>query len=296
MNRIGFACKIVGEPHIKMRSCILRNANVEKLTEISSYNLTCLKQMINYCADNHVQLMRIGSDIIPFASHEAIEFNWKDIFASELIKIGKMIKHIGLRVSMHPGQYTVLNSPHKNVVMNSIRDIAWHSDFLDSLCVDCSSKIILHIGGVYEDKATAMARFMHHFHQLPENIKKRIVLENDEKNYNICDVLSICAKLDVPAVFDVFHHELLPPNDNKNVLHLINEASKTWKPEDGRQKIHYSEQKISGKPGAHSDTIDINQFIKFYKIISHLNLDIMLEVKDKNLSALKCATAIRNIL
>lgn len=296
MSRIGFACKIVGEPYIKMRSCIFRNANAENLTEISNHNLICLERMVDYCANNQIQLMRIGSDIIPFASHKDVVFNWKSIFASRLIKIGEMIKQNGLRVSMHPGQYTVLNSPHENVVTDSVRDINWHVDFLDVLNVDYSSKIVLHIGGIYGDKTASISRFINNLLQLPENIKKRVVLENDEKNYNIEDIIDICTELNVPAVFDVFHHELLPPKDNKkNILYWMNEAKKTWKSEDGRQKIHYSQQKINGNRGSHSETIDVEQFMKFYKTISHLDLDIMLEVKDKNISALNCMRAISDI-
>lgn len=293
MNRIGFACKIVGEPQIKMRNCILRNATSEKLTEISNHNLICLERMVNYCAENQIHLMRIGSDIIPFASHRDVIFDWRGFFSSDLAKIGEMIKRSDLRVSMHPGQYTVLNSPHENVLEQSVRDLIWHADFLDSLGVDSSSKMILHIGGVYGDKKAAISRFISNFLQLPENVKKRLILENDEKNYNIEDVIMICIKLDIPAVFDVFHHDLLMPNDNnKDLLYWIGEAAKTWKSVDGRQKLHYSQQKIDGNRGSHSDTIGVAKFMKFYKIISHLDLDIMLEVKDKNLSALKCIEAI----
>jgi UV DNA damage endonuclease len=251
--------------------------------------------MIDYCASNEIRLMRIGSDIIPFASHQDVVFDWNNLFGSHLVKIGEKIKSIGLRVSMHPGQYTVLNSPHENVVIDSVRDLAWHADFLDTLNVGSSSKIVLHIGGIYKDKSASISRFIDNFSRLPTNIQKRIVLENDEKNYNIEDVLDVCAKLNVPAVLDVFHHELLLPNDNIDLPYWISEAKKTWMPEDGRQKVHYSQQRIDGNRGSHSDTIDTNQFMEFYKKISHLDLDIMLEVKDKNLSVLKCMKAIRDI-
>ncbi len=296
MVKIGFACKIVGEPYIKVRTCILRNANLDNLEAICDHNLSCLERMVDYCAKHQIKLMRIGSDIVPFASHKDVIFDWRRYFSSQLIKIGKMIKQVELRVSMHPGQYTILNSPYNNVVEQSIRDLIWHADLLDFLEVDYSSKMVLHVGGVYGDKKASISRFIQKFLLLPQNIKKRLALENDEKNYNIEDVIAICMKLHIPAIFDVFHHELLSPKaDNKDLLYWINKAGETWKRTDGRQKIHYSQQKIDGKSGAHSATIDIDKFIEFYKRISHLDLDIMLEVKDKNLSALKCINAIHDI-
>ena len=76
MIRLGFACKIVDCSQAKMRSCTLKNANKENLIEISNCNIDALSFMISYCSENDIELMRISSDIIPFASRQDISIDW----------------------------------------------------------------------------------------------------------------------------------------------------------------------------------------------------------------------------
>ena len=295
MCRLGFACRVLGEPGFpKMHTCILKNASTEHLIKLMENNLLYVERMIEYCAKNQIYLVRIGSDMIPFASHPEKAFNWQEIFRSRLKFIGNFIRKTGIRVSMHPGQYTVLNALNEAIVEQSIREITWHTHFLDALKVNSMSKVVLHIGGVYDDKVQAMERFIKNFQRLDDLVKARIVLENDEKNYTIKDVLTLSSQVHVPVVFDVLHHQINPPKDqNFSDVDWICKARKTWNfTTDGRQKIHYSQQKLGGKTGAHSDTIDVDSFKTFYETIKHLDLDIMLEVKDKNLSVLNCRTVL----
>ena len=299
MCRLGFACRVLGESVFpKMRTCILKNASTENLIKLTANNLFYLEKMVEYCAKNRIYLVRISSDIIPFASHPEKEFNWRAIFQNRFESIGNLIQKTGVRVSMHPGQYTVLNALKPSVVEQSLREITWHARFLDALNVDFTSKIILHIGGLYNDKAYAMERFVKHFQRLEDNVKFRIVLENDEKNYTIEDVIMLSSQLQIPVVFDVLHHQINPPKDQKfSNVYWIGKARKTWDfIFDGSQKIHYSQQKLGGKKGAHSDTIDVDQFKLFYETIKLWDLDIMLEVKDKNLSVLKCMKVISSFV
>lgn len=293
MINIGFACKLIGYPNLKMRSCVLRNAYEQNLIDISMHNIDVLRSMVDYCNQHDIKLMRISSDIIPFASHAQVGFDWRNILLEQLQAVGELIHKAGLRVSMHPGQYTVLNSPNEHVVDAAIRDITWHANFLESLYTDNAGKIVLHVGGLYGDKASSIARFIHNFARLPKHAKNRLVIENDERNYNIEDVLLISKQLHIPAVFDVLHHGINPPTKNDPV-YWIKESAKTWRTNDGVQKIHYSQQKLGAKTGAHSDTIDLDIFLHFYRQISEMTIDIMLEVKDKNISAIKCINAIKS--
>jgi len=82
---------------------------------------------------------------------------------------------------MHPGQYTVMNSPSEEVVKKSIAEIEYHTKFLDSLGIDYSNKIIIHIGGEYGDKSSAIQRFSDNIKALSDSARSRLVLENDEK-------------------------------------------------------------------------------------------------------------------
>lgn len=292
--KIGYACLTVGIPETNFRTCTMKNANTENLLKIINHNLKSLENIIDYNILNKIKLFRISSDIIPFGSSPVNTVPWWDVFSEELEHIGEKIKSNNIRVSMHPGQYTVLNSNKEEVVKNAILDLDYHNKFLDSLKVDCENKIILHIGGVYGDKEEAIKRFKENYKSLPEEIKKRLVIENDDKSYNVNDVLNIGEALNIPVVYDNLHNRVLPFDNLKDDNHWINKCRKTWKRCDGTQKIHYSQQNPNKRSGSHSDTISLEEFVEFTLNVKPNLIDIMLEVKDKNLSAVKAINYFNN--
>ena len=286
--RIGYACLTVGVPNTELKTCLLKNASDEKLTELIKHNLNALEKMIDYNIDNQVELFRISSSLIPFGSNPVNRISWWEIFEKQLKKIGKKIAKSGMRVSMHPGQYTVLNAADENIVTNAIADLDYHARIMDSLGLSPENKIILHIGGVYNDKKQAIKRFLKNYQRLDETVRKRLVIENDDKSYTISDVLIIGKALDIPVVFDNLHHQVNPCEENRPDSDWIDICKTTWKNQDGLQKIHYSQQHPDKKAGSHSKTIAITEFMAYYQELYGRDLDIMLEVKDKNLSAVKC--------
>jgi len=285
---IGYACLTIGVLSTNLKSCVLRNVNEEKLLDLISNNLNSLENIIDYNIKNNIKLFRISSDLIPFGSNPVNNISWWDIFSEKFQKIGTKIQENGMRVSMHPGQYTVLNSPSLDVVNRAIDDLEYHTRVLNTLGVSKESKIVLHIGGVYNDKKQAINRFICNYNNLEESIKERLVIENDDKSYNINDVLEIGTKLNIPVIFDNLHNYINSSEEEKSQIDWINECEKTWSIKDGYQKIHYSQQNIIKKPGSHSKSININEFISFYECLGRNDIDIMLEVKDKNISAVKC--------
>ena len=289
--KIGYACLVAGNQELSLKSCTMKYATPQKLREITEHNLNTLEQILEYNIRNSIYLFRISSDIIPFASKKEVEFSWQELFKEKLEWIGKIAKENQVRLSMHPGQYTVLNSPDPDVVERAVLDLAYHTEFLDLCQMGSECKIILHIGGAYGDKKTAKERFVENYHRLPENIKNRLVIENDDKIYHIEDVMDIALRTGIPVVFDVFHHEINPPDGNRTLLEWLRLVSETWKEKDGIPKIHYSQQLAKGKPGAHSETIQLSTFLDFHHMIQQNRVDIMLEVKDKNLPAVKCILA-----
>ena len=286
--RIGYACLTVGVPNTELKTCLLKNASDEKLTELIKHNLNSLENMIDYNIDNNIELFRISSSLIPFGSNPVNRIIWWEVFEKQLKKIGKKIAKSGMRVSMHPGQYTVLNSADENIVTSAIADLDYHARIMDSLGLSPENKIILHVGGVYNDKKQAVKRFLKNYERLDETVKKRLIIENDDKSYTIKDVLIIGKALDIPVVFDNLHHKVNPCDENEPDSYWIDVSKTTWRSQDGKQKIHYSQQNPQKKPGSHSKTIAISEFMTFYQELKNRDLDIMLEVKDKNLSAVKC--------
>lgn len=291
---IGYACLLIGVLNTNMKRCILKNASESKLLELIAYNLSSLNNIIEYNIMNHIKLFRISSDIIPFGSNRINQLYWWSVFEKQFTEIGNKIRENNMRVSMHPGQYTVLNSTNNNVVINSIADLDYHTRVLDCLGVSSKNKIVLHIGGIYNNKEEAKKRFIENYRRLDEKVKRRLVIENDDKSYNISDVIEIGRTLDIPVVFDNLHHRINPCIRQESEFYWITECKNTWKTKDGNQKIHYSQQNPLKNPGAHSESIDIDEFWEFYENLNREDIDIMLEVKDKNLSAIKCIRYVKD--
>jgi UV DNA damage endonuclease len=288
---IGYACLTVGVPNTGMKTCNMKNATDEKLKSLIENNLWALENIIDYNIRNGILLFRISSDLIPFGSSPVNSLTWDKIFEDRFHAIGQKIRKSGMRVSMHPGQYTVINSPTEDVVKRAEEDLKYHVRVLDSLGTGAESKIVLHVGGVYGDKEEALRRFESRYRKLGDGIKRRLVLENDEKSYNIKEVLETALKLSIPAVYDNLHNSANPSGEEGD-KYWIEECRKTWKASDGYQKIHYSQQNHSKKRGSHSESIRLGEFLEFFGRVSREDLDIILEVKDKNISAIKCINSV----
>ena len=291
MIRIGYAC-INTKLDAPNRTCRLKNATPEKILELAAANVEALQPILDWNAAQGIELFRITSDLIPFGSHPINTVPWWRILKSQFARLGDFIASKGLRVSMHPGQFTILNSPRREVVANSVKELEYHTAVLDALGVDSSHKIVIHLGGVYGDKVESLSRFVENCKRLNSRIRARLVIENDERCYTVDDVLGASRAIGVPVVFDVFHHIWNPALEALPVRLIIGLAAKTWRKRDGRVKIHYSNQWPGGPAGAHSRSINVGKFLRFYDTIHDLDLDIMLEVKDKEQSVLKLFRAL----
>ena len=288
---IGYACLTVGVSGTKLRSCTLKNATPDVLSTLIQSNLEALDNQLDYNIQNGIKLFRVSSDIIPFGSHPANTLKWWEIFNDQLKGIGSKALVNGIRLSMHPGQYTVLNSPDESVVERAVTDLKYHARFLEAMGLGPEHKLILHIGGIYGNKTAALKRFIQNYRCLGENIRHRLVIENDDRQYTIAEVLFIGESEGIPVVFDNLHHQVNPDNTH-STGEWIAACSHTWKGSDGPQKLHYSQQDADKRPGSHSATLDVGDFMQFYTSIRTRDVDIMVEVKDKNLSAIKCINAI----
>ena len=285
---IGYACLALGVPNTELKTCLIKNADSKRLQELITGNLDALDRMVDYNLRNGIRLFRISSEIIPFASSPVNTVPWAQVFQGQLQDIGRKIRESGMRISMHPGQYTVLNSPDEKTAANAVKELEYHAALLDGLLSDSSSKIVLHLGGAYGDKHAATKRFIKRYKALNDHVKARLVIENDDRIFNIGDVLETGIANSIPVVFDNLHHQTNPSQDSISEAAWIAECAKTWAPKDGRQKIHYAQPDTEKKPGAHSASIGIDAFLCFYESLGTIRPDIMLEVKDKNISAVKC--------
>jgi len=292
--KIGYACIPLTTNARTNRRLMLKNFSEKMFLEVLEQNLIDLRLILENNEKFNIKLFRISSDIVPFGSHIINENKWYTVFKNELSEIGEYIKKCGMRVSMHPGQYTVLNAEKEEIVVKAIKDLEYHARFLDSLGVDGSNKIIIHIGGAYGDKDAAINRFIENFKRLSVSVKNRLVIENDDRIFNIEDLIFVSSKINIPVIFDNLHHEC-NHCEGTPVKEIMDKVAKTWEEKDGNIKVHYSQQNLQKHIGAHSISITAKKFLEYYEEIKEFNLDIMIEVKDKDISAIKCNLLVDNM-
>lgn len=273
------------------RTFRLASYSEERFLETVAHNLSCLKRTLKWNLANGFLFFRISSDTIPFASHPVNTCQWLEKFQSELRDIGAFINENHFRISMHPDQYVLINTPQDKILERSVADLKWHAAFLDAMGLDATAKIQIHVGGVYGDKPAALKRFIENYQGLSNEIKRRLVIENDDRLFNLKDCLAIFEHTAIPVLFDNFHHACL--NNGESNKRAMRMASVTWREQDGVPMVDFSHQQPGARLGKHTDTIDLKQFQGFVDDARGLDFDIMLEIKDKEKSAQKALPLLR---
>jgi UV DNA damage endonuclease len=267
----------------------LKNYSETRLIETVRQNLQCLLEILEYNVRAKLYFFRITSDLVPFASHPVNRYRWQEFFKKEFLKIGDLIRKNDLRISMHPDQFTLINSIDPRVFTRSVAELEYHADVLDLMGLDSTAKIQIHVGGVYKEKEKSMKRFVLRYGKLSTRVRKRLVIENDEYNYKLADCLKISKETDVPVLFDAYHHEM--NNEGESTTECLEESKRTWRSFDGIPMIDYSQQKNGAVKGAHAERIDTRKFKRFLEATHPYDFDVMLEIKDKEKSALKAVRA-----
>ena len=263
---------------------------VDYASELALANAKDLDKIISWNILNDYKFFRITSGLAPWKS----EYKWEDLKDLKWIKLylhsaGVKVKTHGVRITSHPGPFNVLTSPHEHVVKNCIGDLTMHGDTFDMMNLSRTpyNKINIHIGGAYGDKPKSMERFCKNFERLPDRVKSRLTVENDDKAsmYSVKELYhGVYSRIGVPIVFDYHHHRFCPGDlDEQAAVKL---AASTW-PESIKPCFHYSESRSEEKgdpkikPQAHSDYI-------YQKIDTYgHDVDIVVEAKHKELAVAK---------
>ena len=193
---------------------------------------------------------------------------------------------------MHPDQFVLLNAPDTGILQRSIADLVYQVQVLDLMGLDRSAKVQVHVGGVYGDKPAAIERFVKQYDLLDTAIRDRLVIENDERLYTLIDCLAIHERTGIPVIADTFHYSLY--NTGEQFTALLDTVRKTWKTHDGIPMIDYSSQEPGKRAGAHAMHIVAEDFRQFLKETLPADFDLMLEIKDKEKSALAALGIARN--
>ncbi|MGM0770272.1 MAG: UV DNA damage repair endonuclease UvsE [Halobacteriota archaeon] len=271
----------------------LASYSEEKLVDTVTNNLDCMQRILEYNLDNELLFFRLSSDTVPFASHPICEFDWPDYFKSKLQDIGRFLIDNNMRISMHPDQFILLNSPNEEITQRSIAELEYHYKLLDAMGLDSTAKIQIHAGGIYKDRSRAIKRFVERYEGLEPALRKRLVIENDDRLYGLRDCLRIHELCNIPVIFDSFHHECL--NNGEPLSSALGDAALTWGKKDGVPMIDYSSQEPGARKGRHTTSIDTALFRDFLEVAAGFDLDIMLEIKDKEKSALKAIVIMKEL-
>jgi UV DNA damage endonuclease len=301
MIRFGLCC-IFKEKPIKFRRTYAANlANLsraeilKKLSGLCLHNSKTLFKALETVNEMGIKSFRVQSQIFPLFTHPDVGYHLeelperKDIFRW-LEEVRNFAENNDIRLSFHPDQFVILSSPREKVVKNSIAELDYQALVSELIGAEA---INIHLGGVYDGKEKAIKRFSKTFSKLPERVKKRLTLENDDISYTIKDLQQPCMDLSIPLVYDVHHHRCNP--DGLSISEATAISVKTWKTRKQEPYFHISSPKFgwnNGNAKPHSDYIDIKDFPKEWLKLS-FTLDV--EAKAKELAVVKLMEDVKKL-
>lgn len=229
MGKIGFACKWIDFPHqtdgigkndnakqyntgtttISWLNRQSRDVAEEKLWDLANQNIEAVYKLVEKVStlDEPLRMVRISSDILPAYTHELYCDYYKRSDVQALLergfsKIGVLARDKQVRLSMHPGQFTVLASDNPGIVNNSIEEFEYHADmarFMGYGKTFQDFKINVHISGKQGPEGIRKA-----YKRLSTEARNCITIENEENAWGLNDCLELTDIL--PIVLDIHHH------------------------------------------------------------------------------------------
>ncbi|HZG82506.1 MAG TPA: UV DNA damage repair endonuclease UvsE [Brevibacillus sp.] len=286
MIRLGYACISVKNKNNPNKKTTVAQVNklepaarLKKLRQVMQTNFFNLMDLLAYNVEHHIFLYRLPSEFVPLATHPVTaDWNWAEEFAWDFRKAGEFIRKHNIRITAHSGHYSILNTDKPSVLESTIADFRYHARVFDLLGLDDNSVLVTHVGGVYEDRSAALDRFAANFEQLPSEVKRRLVVENDDVSFTMVEVLELCERIGVPMVLDIHHHMCL--SNGEDWVEYLPRIIATWG--NRTPKIHISSPKSEDDFRAHADNIDPDQFLSYMTALADYDLDVMLECKNKD--------------
>lgn len=264
--RLGLCCQFAREP-IKFRTTtatamlrLNKPQRLARLEELCRGNADALMASLQFCAQHDIGAFRINSQILPVKTHPTAGYDVGELPGSEGLvarfrECGEFARQHHLRLSFHPDQFVVLNSPNPKTLEHSLAELDYQAEVAEWVGADT---VNLHGGGAYGDKAGALRTLRQSIERLPAPVRSRLTLENDDKVFTPADLLPVCTDTGVPLVYDVHHHRCLP--DGLSVAEATEQARTTWKSEP----LFHISSPLEGwdgpKPERHHDYINVADF------------------------------------
>lgn len=287
MITLGHVCLFVGEPGyrtttVRYAKGLNQDDRETKIIDLINSNLDQLDNYIELCKQHGIRSHRVTSGLFPLATHDDFGYDMTNLPAyvpDRLRYIGNKAKEYGIRLSFHPGHHCVLNSPNKEVVDRTVRELVYHEELARCLGADI---INIHGGGGYGDKEQALNRLIENTNKLPPSIKRKLTFENDEKVFTFADLYKVHCKTGISIVYDV-HHQRCNTEDTTSIQESTDLALSTW---DRNPLFHLSSPAggwESNNTCTHSDYIDVEDFpVEWVKSEKSFTVDV--EAKHKELA------------
>lgn len=301
--RLGFPVKVLGERGFKSNDSRRWQSGPHLRVSIEY-----LHAIFDYLDRHSIRMYRMSSDVAPYVTHPDLPQFHGQIreAAPELAALGRRARDLDLRLSFHPSQFIVLNAPDETVRRKSMWDLETQAEILDLMGLGDEAVLVIHAGGAYGDVEAAIDRWVATYAELAEPVRRRLVLENDDIRFSAADVWRIHERTGVRLVFDVQHHQCLSPA-GWELLPTMERFIGTWPAGGARPKIHFSSPRTELREVArrnrktgkkervlmapiwtgHADFIQPFDFIRFARETAHLEFDVMLEAKAKDLALLR---------
>ncbi len=295
MLRLGLCC-VFRKAAIKFRRTTAKYMRTQTrrqqrryLSEICFHNARSLLASLQFCQQNGIGDFRLNSQILPLKTHPEIKYeieelpDYKNILAI-FSECRAFARANDLRTTFHPDQFILLSSPDTLITARSVADLKYQAQVAEWIQADV---INIHAGGAYGKKHQTLLRLARQIEKLPDTVRARLALENDDRIYSPSDLLPVCKDTGIPFVYDVHHHRCLP--DGQTIEHVTEMALETW----NREPLFHVSSPLGGwkgsNPRPHDDYIKLKDFPACW-----LDLDVTVEIeaKAKELAVLKLKRAI----
>lgn len=300
-HRLGFAVKVLGDGGLPSHDTRRWQSGPHL-----RHSIEHLRAILDYCDAHDLRMYRLPTALAPYVSHPDLpQFHHQiEECADALAAVGQLARERGIRLSSHPGQYTVLNSERPETQSAAVLELERQAELFDAMDLPPESTVLLHVGGKTGGVRASHDRFLAGFEQLSDRARARLAVENDDRSFGLAEVLPLAERAGIPVIWDVLHHHCHDPAGipDAEALQL---ALDTWT--DGVvPKIHYSSPRLDlevrkVKEGrrtveklvvpqlrAHADFVDPLAFESFLRHdTGDRDFDVMLEAKAKDLAVLR---------
>jgi UV DNA damage endonuclease len=262
-----------------------REAGLRKLERIAQTNIQNTIRILKHAAAHDIAFYRMTSRLIPLANHtELPDWDFISPLKGDLHEMGQFVQKHKMRVDFHPDHFVLINSPKKEVLINSVKTLQMHYKLLKHMGIDSMHRCVMHVGGNYKETDAALERFIQNWAMVPVPLQNMIMLENDDTSFTMDHALYLCEKLGIPLVFD-YHHHLAFHEEEDWVQHWPR-VVESWKHSPLPLKMHISSPKNDKQFRHHADFVDANMFFDFLKGVkgSVERIDCMIESKKKDLA------------